>query len=94
MVVCVDESRSRSNALAVFKAVEAVIKEVHRDSLLARVKKCLRDSSTWPWKVEEKFPVVAEIKGLGQVEAMMRRLLIEGLNEALGLGKPKVSERQ
>ena len=85
MVVCVDEPRSHSNAMAVVKAVKAVVTEERYGSLLAKVKQCLTQCGRWPWNVEEKFPVVAEVKGLGQVEVMMRQVLVDGLKKALGL---------
>ena len=94
MVVCVGESRSQANAKAVLGAVQAVVKERRHDSLLERVKQCIQQCGRWPWNFEEKFPVVAEVKGLGQVELVMRRNLIDGLKGALGLetAKKLVSE--
>ena len=90
MVVCVGESRSSSNFRAVTKAIEALLKEERHDSLSKKVMECLRECGRWPSKIEEKFPVVAEVKGLGQVDHV-RTKLVEGLKEVLGLGNtPKV----
>ena len=97
MVVCVDETpRSHANSLAVTKGVTAAVMEGSRhDSLLARVKQCLKQCAAWPWKVENhKFPVVAEVKGLAQVDnGTMRQVLVKDLNDALGLVvKPKAKK--
>ena len=91
MVVCVHEPRSRPNASAVLKAVKGVLEEGRRDSLLSKVKQYLRDCTRWPQQIEEKLPVVVEVKGLGEVGEMRQRLL-DGLRDALGVekAKPKV----
>ena len=89
MVVCVGEARSQDNAMAVLKAVKAVVNEVRHDSLLSMVKQCLSQCGQWPWNVEKFFPVVAEVKGLGEVEVVMRQVLVENLKEALGLERAK-----
>ena len=92
MVVCVEEERSHINALAVTKAVKAVVNETRHDSLLSRVKQCLGQCGRWPCKVAEKFPVVAEVKGLDRVEAVMRQVLVQELKEALALDKAQAAK--
>ena len=89
MVVCVGEARSQVNAMAVLKAVKAVVNEVRHDALLSRVKQCLSQCGQWPWDFEKKFPVVAEVKGLDEVEVVMRQVLVENLKEALGVERAK-----
>ena len=82
-------SRSSSNCRAVTKAVEAVVKEVRNNSVLSKVKQYLKQCGGWSSKMEDKFPVVAEVKGLDQVEVDVRTKLIQGLREALGINKAK-----
>ena len=91
MLVCVGELRSSSNYRAVTEAVEAVLKETRHDSLLKKVKQCLSQCGEWPANFAEKFPVVAEVKGLDQVDEM-RSKLVEGLKVVLRLqSKAEVS---
>ena len=77
--------RSASNYRAVTKAVEAVVKEGRHDSLSKKVKHYLKHCGKWSYKMEDKFPVVAEVKGLDQVEVEMRAKLLGGLKKALGI---------
>ena len=91
MVVCVGgESlpRSSSNYRAVTKAVEAVVKEERHGSLSQKVKQFLKQCGGWSSKIEEKFPVVAEVKSLDEID-WMRTKLIQGVKEALGLNQTK-----
>ena len=88
MVVCVEAAKTRPNALAVAKAVQDAVQGGRHDSFLTRVKQCLRQCVVWPWNIEDKFPVVAEVKGLGEVE-VVTGLLVKTLRGALGLEKPK-----
>ena len=87
MVVCVGEPRAVAKKM-VTAAVKKVMEEVRHDSLLSRVKQYLNECGRWPHQIEEKFPVVAEVKGLGQM-GQMRSKLAQGLQVALGLEASK-----